>query len=153
MGESAARRKTELGSIRTALDLGYRLIDTAEMYGDGGAEKLVGAAVAEALRGNVVRREDLFVVSKVYPHHASASGVVAACERSLARLGLESLDGYLLHWRGSVPLAETVGAFEELRTGAGFAPGASATSTSPTCRSSSRSKAASTASPTRSTTR
>jgi diketogulonate reductase-like aldo/keto reductase len=85
------------------------------MYGEGGAEKVVGAALAEALRVNVVRREDLFVISKVYPQNASASGVVSACERSLARLGLEYLDGYLLHWRGSVPLAETVAAFEGLR--------------------------------------
>ncbi|MGZ5250770.1 MAG: aldo/keto reductase, partial [Caldimonas sp.] len=90
-------------------------IDTAEMYGEGGAEEVVGRAVGESLRAGSVGREELFVVSKVYPHNASAAGTLAACERSKKRLGLDSIDCYLLHWRGSVPLAETVAAFEELR--------------------------------------
>ncbi len=115
MGEARARAKDELAALRTALDLGYRVIDTAEMYGEGGAERLVGEAVAGALRAGALRRDELFVVSKVYPHNASAAGTVAACERSLERLGLDQLDLYLLHWRGAVPLAETVAAFEELK--------------------------------------
>jgi diketogulonate reductase-like aldo/keto reductase len=115
MGESARKRQTEIAAVRLALEMGYRVIDTAEMYGDGGAEEIVGIAVAEALRAGGLRREDLFIVSKVYPHNASAAGVQKACDRSLSRLRLEHLDAYLLHWRGSVPLAETVGAFESLR--------------------------------------
>jgi diketogulonate reductase-like aldo/keto reductase len=115
MGESAARRKSEVAAIRSAIELGYRVIDTAEMYGEGGAEKIVGAAIAEALRAGDIQRDELFVVSKVYPHNAGAQDATAACERSLARLGLDRIDGYLLHWRGGVPLAETVGAFEGLR--------------------------------------
>jgi diketogulonate reductase-like aldo/keto reductase len=115
MGESAAKRRAEVAAIRAAVEMGYRVIDTAEMYGEGGAEEVVGSAVAEALRVGAVRREELVVVSKVYPHHADAKGMVAACERSLARLGLERIDCYLLHWRGAVPLAETAGAFETLR--------------------------------------
>jgi diketogulonate reductase-like aldo/keto reductase len=95
--------------------LGYRLIDTAEMYGEGGAEQVVGEAVRGALAAGDLRREDLFIVSKVYPHNASRHGVVAACERSLRRLGLDYLDLYLLHWRGSHPLAATVAGFEALR--------------------------------------
>jgi diketogulonate reductase-like aldo/keto reductase len=114
MGESAARRKAEVAAVRAAIDIGWRVIDTAEMYGDGGAEEVVGEAVGAALRAGAFAREELFVVSKVYPHNASARGTVAACERSLARLGLDHIDCYLLHWRGSVPLAETVAAFEEL---------------------------------------
>jgi len=115
MGESAARRKREVAAVRAAIDIGWRVIDTAEMYGEGGAEKVVGEAVAAALRGGAVSRDELFVVSKVYPQNASARGTVAACERSLSRLRLEHLDCYLLHWRGSVALAETVEAFEGLR--------------------------------------
>ncbi len=115
MGESAPRKKREVAAVRAALEIGWRVIDTAEMYGEGGAEKVVGEAVAAALRAGVVARDDLFIVSKVYPHNASARGTVAACERSLKRLGLDHLDCYLLHWRGSVPLAETVDAFEALR--------------------------------------
>ena len=84
------------------------LIDTAEMYGDGGAEKIVARAIAG-------RRDDVFLISKVYPHNASAKGTIAACERSLARLATDRLDLYLLHWRGRIPLAETVDAFERLR--------------------------------------
>ena len=115
MGESAARRKREVAAVRAALDMGWRVIDTAEMYGDGGAEEVVGEAIRGALGAGSLGRDELFVVSKVYPHNASARGTVAACERSLRRLGLDHLDCYLLHWRGSVPLAETVAAFEGLR--------------------------------------
>lgn len=114
MGEQAVRRAAEVRALRLAFDLGYRVIDTAEMYGEGGAEEVVGQAVAEALRAGGVAREQLHIVSKVYPHNASAEGVVAACERSLRRLGLDRLDLYLLHWRGGVPLAETVRGFETL---------------------------------------
>lgn len=113
MGESASHRGREVRALRLAFELGYRVIDTAEMYGDGGAEEVVGQAMAESLRGGLAR-EACFIVSKVYPHNASADGVVAACERSLRRLGLEHIDLYLLHWRGSVPLAETVRGFERL---------------------------------------
>jgi diketogulonate reductase-like aldo/keto reductase len=116
MGESAAKRRAEVAAIRAAIDMGYRVIDTAEMYGEGGAEEAVGSAVAEAVRSGTIRRDDLFVVSKVYPHNASAKGTVAACERSLARIGLDHIDCYLLHWRGAVPLAETIGGFETLRS-------------------------------------
>ena len=115
MGESAGRRRAEVAAVRAAIEMGYRVIDTAEMYGEGGAEEVVGGAIAESLRAGTVRREELFIVTKVYPHNASAAGTVAACERSLRRLGLDRVDCYLLHWRGSVPLAETVAAFEDLR--------------------------------------
>jgi diketogulonate reductase-like aldo/keto reductase len=115
MGESAARRSSEVAAIRAAIEIGYRVIDTAEMYGEGGAEEAVGVAVAEALRGGAVARDDLFIVSKVYPQNASTKGMAAACERSLARLGVDHVDCYLLHWRGAVPLVETVDAFEGLR--------------------------------------
>ena len=116
MGESAHQaRRSEQAALRRAIEIGYRVVDTAEMYGEGGAEEVVGSAIAAALRAGDVRREDLFVVSKVYPQNASAKGAIAACERSLRRLGLDHLDCYLLHWRGAVPLGETVGAFEALR--------------------------------------
>jgi diketogulonate reductase-like aldo/keto reductase len=108
MGERARERAREVGALRLGLDLGMTLIDTAEMYADGGAEEVVGEAIAD-------RREQVFLVSKAYPHHASRRGVVAACERSLQRLGTEWLDLYLLHWRGDIPLAETVAGFEQLR--------------------------------------
>jgi diketogulonate reductase-like aldo/keto reductase len=114
MGESKRSRAGEVAAVRLALQLGYRLIDTAEMYGEGGAEEVVGEAVAQALAANELRREDLVVVSKVYPHNASRSGVPAACERSLSRLGLAHIDLYLLHWRGQHPLGETVAAFEAI---------------------------------------
>jgi diketogulonate reductase-like aldo/keto reductase len=114
MGETASRRSAEVRALRQAFELGYRVIDTAEMYGEGGAEVVVGEALAGAA-GNGLAREDFFVVSKVYPHNASADGVVAACERSLRRLGLDRLDLYLLHWRGGVPLADTVAGFERLQ--------------------------------------
>jgi diketogulonate reductase-like aldo/keto reductase len=115
MGESRERRGAEVAALRQALELGYRLIDTAEMYGEGGAEEVVGQAVGEALRAGDLRREELFVVSKVYPHNASRRGTPQACERSLRRLGLERIDLYLLHWRGGHPLAETVEALRALR--------------------------------------
>lgn len=111
MGESRARRAAEVAAVRAALDIGYRLIDTAEMYGDGGAEEVIG----EALAGHPVGREQLFLVSKVYPHNASRSDVLAACARSRRRLRVERIDLYLLHWPGSVPIGETVDAFETLK--------------------------------------
>ena len=111
MGESARARRAEVEAVRVALEIGYRLIDTAEMYGEGGAEEVVG----EALAAGPVPRDAVFLVSKVYPHNASREGTVAACERSLARLRTGRIDLYLLHWRGSLPLAETVAAFEHLR--------------------------------------
>jgi diketogulonate reductase-like aldo/keto reductase len=101
MGENPALRAQEIATLQLGLDLGCRLIDTAEMYGEGLAEELIG----EALVG---RRDQAFVVSKVYPHNASAAGVAAACERSLRRLRTDRIDLYLLHWRGSIPLAETL---------------------------------------------
>jgi diketogulonate reductase-like aldo/keto reductase len=115
MGEVARARNDEVAAVRRALQIGYRVIDTAEMYGEGGAERVVGQALAEAVRAGDVRREDVFVVSKVYPHNASRSGTLAACDRSRQRLQLETIDLYLLHWRGDVPLPETVAAFETLR--------------------------------------
>lgn len=108
MGERKHERTAEVAAIRLGLDLGIRLIDTAEMYGEGGAEEMLSEAVAG-------RRDDIFLVSKVYPHNASRKGAIAACERSLKRLKTDRLDLYLLHWRGSVPLTETVEAFETLR--------------------------------------
>jgi len=108
MGEHKRDHDTEVAALRLGLDLGMTLIDTAEMYGDGGAEEVVARAIAG-------RREHVFVVSKVYPHNAGAKSAVAACERSLKRLATDHIDLYLLHWRGRIPLAETVGAFERLR--------------------------------------
>ncbi len=116
MGEDAGQRSREVAAVRSALDMGWRVIDTAEMYGEGGAEEVVGAALADALRNGSLARDEVFIVSKVYPHNATSRGTVAACERSLARLGVDHLDAYLLHWRGSVPLQETVDAFETLRS-------------------------------------
>jgi diketogulonate reductase-like aldo/keto reductase len=116
MGEGARPRRTEVAAVRLAVELGYRLFDTAEMYGDGGAETVLGQALAEAMRAGDVTRDELFVVSKVYPHNASGSGTPAACERSLARLRLDHLDLYLLHWRGQHPLAATVQAFGQLQS-------------------------------------
>jgi diketogulonate reductase-like aldo/keto reductase len=108
MGEQAGQRRAEVAALRQGIELGLRLLDTAEMYGEGGAEEVVGEAIAGL-------REQVFLVSKVYPHNASRTGVVAACERSLRRLQTEVIDLYLLHWRGQYPLAETVEAFERLR--------------------------------------
>jgi len=108
MGEDPARRAAEVAALQQGIDLGMSLIDTAEMYAEGGAEAVVGQAIAG-------RREQVFLVSKVYPHNASQRGVPAACERSLKRLGTDVIDLYLLHWRGQYPLEETVEAFERLR--------------------------------------
>ncbi len=108
IGNDPATRAEEIATLRLGLDLGLTLIDTAEMYGEGLAEELVG----EAMQG---RRDQVFLVSKVYPHNADRRGAVAACERSLARLGTDRIDLYLLHWRGGVPLAETLDAFDALQ--------------------------------------
>jgi diketogulonate reductase-like aldo/keto reductase len=107
LGEQPARHDTELAALRTGIEIGLTLIDTAEMYGEGAAEELVGQAVAG-------RRDDIYLVSKVLPHHATRQGTVQACRASLRRLGTNHLDMYLLHWQGRVPLAETVQGFEEL---------------------------------------
>ncbi|MGA8030947.1 MAG: aldo/keto reductase [Casimicrobiaceae bacterium] len=108
MGESPRRRASEAAALASGIAMGMTLIDTAEMYGDGGAEEVVGDAIAG-------RRDQVFVVSKVYPHNAGAKSAIAACERSLRRLRTDRLDLYLLHWRGRIPLAETIDAFERLR--------------------------------------
>jgi aldehyde reductase len=110
MGEDRSARAQEVAALQAGLDLGLNVIDTAEMYAEGGAEEVVG----EALAG---RRERAFLVSKVYPHNASRRGAIAACERSLKRLKTDRIDLYLLHWRGQVPLAETVEAFDALQRG------------------------------------
>jgi len=114
MGEAARSRTAEVAAIREAIAMGYRLIDTAEMYGEGGAESVLGEAVAGAMSAGEVRREELFIVSKVYPHNASRKGTLAACDRSRTRLRLEQIDLYLLHWRGQIPLLETAAAMQEL---------------------------------------
>ncbi len=111
MGESAGVRRDEIRAVQHAISSGIAMIDTAEMYGDGGAEEVVG----EALRQSKAVRDRLFIVSKVYPWNASKRGTIAACEASLKRLGISTLDLYLLHWRGDHPLAETVEAFEKLQ--------------------------------------
>jgi len=108
IGEQRGQRRDEVAALRLGLEMGWRLIDTAEMYGDGGAEEVVGEAI-------VGRRDEVFVVSKVYPHNASRRGTVAACERSLGRLRTDRIDLYLLHWRGTHPLSESVEAFERLK--------------------------------------
>ncbi|CAD7023514.1 aldo/keto reductase [Pseudorhizobium endolithicum] len=108
MGEDAGKAEQEIAALREGIDRGITLIDTAEMYGEGGAERLVG----EAISG---RRDEVFLVSKVHPWNASRKGTIAACERSLTRMKTGRIDLYLLHWRGEHPLAETVEAFEELR--------------------------------------
>ncbi|AVA22044.1 MULTISPECIES: aldo/keto reductase [unclassified Rhizobium] len=108
MGETIARAEDEIASLKAGLDLGMTLIDTAEMYGDGGAEEIVG----KAIKG---QRDKVFIVSKVYPMNASRKGAIEACERSLKRMKIDRIDLYLLHWRGEYPLAETVAAFEALK--------------------------------------
>jgi diketogulonate reductase-like aldo/keto reductase len=108
MGEDRRHAADEAAALRLGIDLGMTLIDTAEMYGSGGAEEVVARA-ADGIR------DKLFIVSKVYPHNASRAGVVAACERSLERLATDRIDLYLLHWRGSTPLAETLEGFQRLR--------------------------------------
>ncbi|UGQ48883.1 aldo/keto reductase [Massilia endophytica] len=108
MGEDPARRSEEVHALQLGMDLGMTMIDTAEMYADGGAEEVVGEAIAD-------RRSQVYLVSKVYPHNATRRGVVQACERSLKRLKTDYLNLYLLHWRGNVPLAETLEGFERLK--------------------------------------
>ncbi len=108
MGENAAAAAAETAALRAGIAAGLTLIDTAEMYGDGGAERVVAAAIAG-------QRDAVFLVSKVYPHNASAAGVARAAAASLKRLRTDRIDLYLLHWRGAHPLAETVAAFEKLR--------------------------------------
>jgi diketogulonate reductase-like aldo/keto reductase len=112
MGASRAARDQEVAAVSHALATGYRLIDTAEMYGDGGAERIIGSALKDFGRE---RRAGLFIVSKVLPGNASRRGTIRACEESIARLGCDYLDLYLLHWRGSHPFRETLQAFLDLR--------------------------------------
>lgn len=108
IGEQQARRGDEVAALHAGLDAGLRLIDTAEMYGDGESERLIG----EVIRG---RRDEVFLVSKVYPFNASRRAMIAACDKSMQRLGTDRIDAYLLHWPGAVPLEETHEAFERLQ--------------------------------------
>src|SRR3978361_949855 len=109
MGESARKRADEVKALAHGLSLGVTLIDTAEMYGDGEAETIVADAVGD-------KRDEVFIVSKVLPSNSSKRGTIAACERSLKRLRTDRIDLYLLHWRGGHPLAETVAAFDALKS-------------------------------------
>ena len=109
MGERIGNPKTEVDALSRGLDLGATLIDTAEMYARGGAERVVGSAI----KG---RRDNVFIVSKVLPHNASFDGTIRACENSLQRMEIESIDLYLLHWPGNHPLESTISAFEQLKT-------------------------------------
>lgn len=108
MGENPDKRAEEIATLRRGLDLGLNLIDTAEMYGEGQSEELVAEAIDD-------RRDEVFLVSKVYPWNASRTDAITACERSLKRLGTDRIDLYLLHWRGDVPLADTLEAFKTLQ--------------------------------------
>ena len=108
MGEKASQRQAEIDALKLGIDLGMTLIDTAEMYGEGGAESIVGAAITG-------RREEIYLVSKFYPYNASYKGLIAACDRSLSRLKTNYLDLYLLHWRGSIPLSETLMGLQHLK--------------------------------------
>jgi diketogulonate reductase-like aldo/keto reductase len=108
IGDDPKTRAEEIAMLRLGLDLGATLIDTAEMYGEGRSEKLI----AEAIRG---RRDEVFLVTKVYPHNAAREDCIAACERSLKRLNTDRIDLYLLHWRGQVPLQDTIAAFLALQ--------------------------------------
>ena len=108
MGDNARRRKEEVAALRLGFDLGMTLVDTAEMYASGGAEEVVAQAIAG-------RRDEIFIVSKVLPQNASRRGTVAACEKSLKRLKVETIDLYLLHWPGNVAFAETLDAFTTLK--------------------------------------
>ncbi len=109
IGDDRRTRSAEIATLQRGIELGMTLIDTAEMYGEGASERLVGEAIAG-------RRDQVTLVSKAYPHHAGRQALRLACEQSLQRLGTEALDLYLLHWRGNVPLAETVDGFERLKT-------------------------------------
>ena len=108
MGDKRETRAEEISTLQLGLDLGLKLIDTAEMYGEGKAEELIGQAIAG-------RRDQAFLVSKVYPHNASRKGTIAACERSLRRMRTDHIDLYLLHWRGNIPFGETLEGFSALR--------------------------------------
>ncbi|WP_315710864.1 aldo/keto reductase [Brenneria uluponensis] len=108
MGENPQQKAEEVRALRVGIEQGLRLIDTAEMYAEGGAEDVVG----EAIRG---RRDQVYLVSKVYPHNAGGEKAIAACERSLKRLQTEYIDLYLLHWRGDIPLVDTIAAMEQLQ--------------------------------------
>jgi diketogulonate reductase-like aldo/keto reductase len=108
MGEKASQKEAEIAALQLGIDLGMTLIDTAEMYGEGGAEKIV----AEAISG---RREEVYLVSKFYPYNASYDGLIQACDRSLSRLKTDYLNLYLLHWRGSIPLSETLKGLQHLK--------------------------------------
>jgi diketogulonate reductase-like aldo/keto reductase len=112
LGQGRHEREEEIAAVRAGIDLGMTLIDTAEMYGNGASEQLIGEAIAG-------RRDEVFVISKVLPGHATRRGTIVACEASLRRLESDHLDLYLLHWRGAIPLQETVAGFEDLR-GAGL---------------------------------
>ncbi len=109
MGDDPRARAEEIAALRLGIEHGLTLIDTAEMYGDGRSETLVGEAIAG-------QRENIFLVSKVLPGNASRRGTVAACERSLKRMRTDRIDLYLLHWRGAFPFVETLEAFTALRT-------------------------------------
>ncbi|MGG3574507.1 aldo/keto reductase [Bacillus gobiensis] len=108
MGEDPKKKQEEIKALKLGLDLGMKLIDTAEMYGQGNSERVVGEAIKE-------NRDDVFLVSKVYPQNSGLGNISAACENSLNRLGTDHLDLYLLHWRGSVPLEETIEGMERLK--------------------------------------
>ena len=108
MGEKPSQKSAEIAALKLGIELGMTLIDTAEMYGEGGAEEVVAEAIASC-------REDVYLVSKFYPHNASYQGLIAACDRSLARLNTDYLDLYLLHWRGSIPLSETLLGLQHLK--------------------------------------
>jgi diketogulonate reductase-like aldo/keto reductase len=108
MGDKRETRAEEISTLQLGLDLGLKLIDTAEMYGEGKAEELIGEAIAG-------RRDQAFLVSKVYPHNASRKGTIAACERSLARMRTDRIDLYLLHWHGNIPFSETIEGFMALQ--------------------------------------
>ncbi|HEY8824475.1 MAG TPA: aldo/keto reductase, partial [Candidatus Limnocylindria bacterium] len=107
MGDDKSKRDSEVAALRLGIELGMTLIDTAEMYANGGAEKVVGEAIAG-------HREQVFVVTKFYPQNATRERMAAACDRSLRRLDIDQIDLYLLHWRGDVPLKETLAGFEDL---------------------------------------
>ena len=108
MGDKRETRAEEISTLQLGLDLGLKMIDTAEMYGEGKAEELIGQAIAG-------RRDQAFLVSKVYPHNASRKGTIAACERSLKRMRTDHIDLYLLHWRGNIPFSETLEGFSALQ--------------------------------------
>lgn len=108
MGDKRETRREEISTLQLGLDLGLKLIDTAEMYGEGKAEELIGEAIAG-------RRDQVFLVSKIYPHNASRKGTIAACERSLARMRTDRIDLYLLHWRGNIAFSETIEGFMALQ--------------------------------------